>query len=638
MASNRIKGITIEIGGDTTGLQKALKGVDSSIKNTQSALKDVNRLLKLDPSNTELLRQKQELLKSSIADTKDRLAKLNDAYGNLKADTPEELKRKQEAVKREIIETEQSLESLEDEYKNFGTVASQQLQTVGEKIKDVGGKIENVGQNMTTKLTLPIVGLGTVATKEAADLEQAIGGVETLFGKASQTVIDNADKAYATAGISAKQYMENVTSFAASLNQALGGDVVKAAEVADMAIVDMADNANKMGTDIGSIQSAYQGFAKQNYTMLDNLKLGYGGTKSEMERLLATATELTGVKYNIDNLADVYNAIHVIQEDLGITGTTAEEASNTLSGSLASLQAELSNVAGQLGTVLLPTLTPIVNKIKEWVEAFAGLDDQQKQTIVTILSVVAAAGPVIIVIGKIVSGIGSVLGALGSLHGWIMGTMWPWLTGTLVPWITGTMLPFLMANGPIILGIGALIGAGVLLYKNWDTIKSKAQELWQKMTEVFSNIKTAISDKINGAKDTVKSAIDKIKSFFNFSWSLPKLKMPHVSISGGFSLFPPSAPHFNVDWYAKAMKNGMILNNPTIFGMMNGKLLGGGESGSETVVGTNSLMNMIRSAVGQSSTVINMTINAQDQNVYQLADIVADRITQQINRERAVYR
>ena len=180
-----------------------------------------------------------------------------------------------------------------------------------------------------------------------------------------------------------------------------------------------------------------------------------------------------------------------------------------------------------------------------------------------------------------------------------------------------------------------MVAAGIALYKNWDVIKEKVGDLATSIKNKFDDIKRGITEKINSAKDTVKSAIDKIRSFFNFQWSLPHLKLPHFSISGKFSLNPPSVPHFGIDWYAKAMKNGMILNNPTIFGMMNGKLLGGGEAGSETIVGTNSLMQMIAKA--SKGTVVNMTINAQDQNVYELADIVMDRLTQTTQRERLVF-
>lgn len=186
------------------------------------------------------------------------------------------------------------------------------------------------------------------AFSEGAALEQSIGGIETLFKSSAGKVEQYASDAFKTAGVSANEYMENVTSFSASLISSLGGDTAKAAEAAHTAMVDMSDNANKMGTNIADIQNAYQGFAKQNYTMLDNLKLGYGGTKTEMERLLADAEKISGIKYNIDNLADVYAAVHVIQGELDITGTTAKEAATTFSGSFGSMKAAAANLLGTL--------------------------------------------------------------------------------------------------------------------------------------------------------------------------------------------------------------------------------------------------------------------------------------------------
>ena len=183
-----------------------------------------------------------------------------------------------------------------------------------------------------------------MSVKGYSDYEQLAGGVETLFKKSSQSVINNASKAYQTAGMSANEYMETVTGFSASLLQSLGGDTQKAAEKADTAIRDMSDNANKMGTDIESIQNAYQGFAKQNYTMLDNLKLGYGGTKEEMERLLSDAEKISGIKYDVSSYSDIVDAIHVVQTEMGITGTTAKEASTTIQGSLSSAKSAWQNL------------------------------------------------------------------------------------------------------------------------------------------------------------------------------------------------------------------------------------------------------------------------------------------------------
>lgn len=199
------------------------------------------------------------------------------------------------------------------------------------------------------------VGAGAAAIVKSslgvvANMEQQIGGVETLFKDSAKTVIRNANNAFKTAQLSANDYMSTVTSFSASLLQGLGGDTAKAAEIADMAIIDMADNANKMGTNMQDIQNAYQGFAKQNYTMLDNLKLGYGGTQAEMQRLLTDAEKISGVHYDLGNLADMYSAIHVIQQEMDIAGTTAREAATTLTGSFAAMKAAAQNVLGNWST------------------------------------------------------------------------------------------------------------------------------------------------------------------------------------------------------------------------------------------------------------------------------------------------
>ena len=193
------------------------------------------------------------------------------------------------------------------------------------------------------------VGLSKKVIGAYAEYEQLVGGVDTLFKEASSKVQGFADNAYKTAGMSANEYMETVTGFSASLIQSLGGDTQKAADVGNQAVTDMSDNANKMGTDITNIQNAYQGFAKQNYTMLDNLKLGYGGTKEEMQRLLVDAEKISGVKYDISSFADVTEAIHVMQTQMGITGTTAAEAADTISGSIDSTKSALTNLWAGLG-------------------------------------------------------------------------------------------------------------------------------------------------------------------------------------------------------------------------------------------------------------------------------------------------
>ena len=201
------------------------------------------------------------------------------------------------------------------------------------------------------------------SVKEGGNLEQSIGGIQTLFKDSANVVMRNAAGAWKTAGISANEYMEQTTSFGASLIKSLGGDTVKAAKLADTAIVDMSDNANKFGTDIGMIQNAYQGFAKGNFTMLDNLKLGYGGTRQEMQKLLADASQLTGIEFNIDNFGDVVSAIHAIQEELGVTGTTAKEAASTITGSFQGVKSTLSNLMG--GMALGGDISGLVDNFAE---------------------------------------------------------------------------------------------------------------------------------------------------------------------------------------------------------------------------------------------------------------------------------
>lgn len=238
--------------------------------------------------------------------------------------------------------------------------------------KELDGEVKSAGQSAgnslisTIKGAIVAAGIGKLfATSllEGGKLQQSLGGVETLFKNNANMVKQYANEAYKTTGLSANAYMENVTGFSASLLQSLGGDTAKAAKVANMAMIDMADNSNKMGTSMELIQNAYQGFAKQNYTMLDNLKLGYGGTKQEMQRLLADAQKLTGVKYDINNLSDVYEAIHVIQKELQITGTTAKEASTTLQGSFSSMKAAFLNLLGNLslGQDIKPALEALAS-------------------------------------------------------------------------------------------------------------------------------------------------------------------------------------------------------------------------------------------------------------------------------------
>lgn len=237
--------------------------------------------------------------------------------------------------------------------KDVGKQADQTQSTLVSKFGGAAKKVGAAALSASTAVVTAAAGAAVTLTKQAvsayADYEQLVGGVETLFGEAADYIQGKAAGAFESAGLSANEYMETVTSFSASLIQSVGGDTQKAAELADLAITDMSDNANKMGSTMESIQVAYQGFSKQNYTMLDNLKLGYGGTKEEMQRLLKDAQKISGIKYDLSSYADVVSAIHVMQENMGIAGTTAKEASSTISGSLAMVKSSWKNVIEAIG-------------------------------------------------------------------------------------------------------------------------------------------------------------------------------------------------------------------------------------------------------------------------------------------------
>lgn len=646
-----------------------------------------------------------------------------------------------------------------------------------------------------TQLAEKITDVTKSAVSHYAEYEQLVGGVETLFKDSSGKLIGYAEKAYKTAGMSSNKYMDTATSFAASLIQGLGGDTAKAVELTNLAITDMSDNANKMGTDIGSIQDAYQGFAKQNYTMLDNLKLGYGGTQSEMIRLINDSGVLGEKIESLDNVTfdQMIEAIHKIQDNLGITGTTALEAGTTISGSWSSVQALFENILTKVGSKLAPTVMGFLQQLSNWMEtvdwdAFAtsvgdalqrvfdwiqkidfttffekgmdgvtefieGLGDFATKAI-EVIGDIQSFIDILITLSPIILGVVTTLGSLAVAFkiGEIIDSVKTAMTGLFAA----------MSANPIVAVIAIIAGLVVTLVTLWNTnedfrnavtaIWDSIKNVWESVKEAFANFVAAIGEKIEavkeffgnlkdaasekfsamkevvsekfsqiketmgttmqaakdtvseklqnmktayaehgggikgiaaaamegvkgyysagytfidnltggklsavadkfkskmseakqavlnkiseiknsfssglgnaystvtnilgniknkfssileGAKNIVSNAINRIKSFFNFSWSLPKLKLPHISISGSFSLTPPSVPHFGIEWYKKAMDDGMIMNQPTIFGYnaKSNQFLAGGEAGSETVVGTQSLMDMINSAVQDS--------------------------------------
>ena len=267
--------------------------------------------------------------------------------------------------------------------------AEKDIKSLSRKIGSMAKTSATAVAGMVAAAPTAVATLAGLSVKQYAEYEQLTGGVETLFKNSSDKVMEYANNAYKAAGMSANEYMNTITGFAASLLQGLGGDTEKAAKIGNMAVEDMADNANKMGTAIENIQNAYQGFAKQNYTMLDNLKLGFGGTKEEMQRLLQEASKISGIKYDISNFSDIIEAIHVIQNEMGITGTTAKEAASTIEGSLSMTKSawnnlltgmaddnadfdklvdNLVNSVGTLGENLLPRIEIAINGIGKLID------------------------------------------------------------------------------------------------------------------------------------------------------------------------------------------------------------------------------------------------------------------------------
>lgn len=340
----------------------ALKSMSTQLKTLDTEMKAVTSAFNANDSSQEKLSAQTDVLTRQLGLQENKISEIQKALDYARANYAEnsnEVQRWQQALNNATAD-------LNNTKKQLGELSCG-VDDVGEAMDNAGEKTSVFGDMLKANLLggAIISGISALAsaTKELiggavegyAEYEQLVGGVETLFKDSAGTVQDYANNAYKTAGLSANEYMETVTSFSASLLQSMGNDTAAAAEKADRAITDMSDNANKMGSDMSSIQNAYQGFAKQNYTMLDNLKLGYGGTKEEMQRLIDDANALNAAQgnytsYTIDSYADIVDAIHTVQTEMGITGTTALEASTTIEGSVNSMKSAWSNFVTGLGS------------------------------------------------------------------------------------------------------------------------------------------------------------------------------------------------------------------------------------------------------------------------------------------------
>ena len=341
--------------------RESLRTMGQQLKTLGTEMKAVTSAFDVDNDSQKKLAAQSDVLNRQLEVQQQRLGEVQKALDYAKANYSEnssEVQRWQQALNNattDVNRTKKQLNELETGVEGVGDAmdgAGQKTSIFGDVLK--ANLLGNAIVSGVKAVASGIKSLISAAIEGYGEYEQLVGGVETLFGSSADTVIKNAENAYKTAGLSANAYMETVTSFSASLLQSMGNDTEAAAKKADLALTDMSDNANKMGTDMQSIQNAYQGFAKQNYTMLDNLKLGYGGTKEEMQRLIDDANALNAAQgnytnYSIESYADIVDAIHTVQTEMGITGTTALEASTTVEGSINSMKAAYQNFVTGLG-------------------------------------------------------------------------------------------------------------------------------------------------------------------------------------------------------------------------------------------------------------------------------------------------
>lgn len=659
--ASRIAGITIEIGGDTSDLQKSLKSVDKDLKTTQSNLRDVNKLLKLNPASTELLRQKQKNLSEAITKTKDRLQQLNDAQSQVKQGTAE-----WDALQREIIATEQDLKGLQNEMSAFGSVASQQLKVAGQKISDFGNKVGGVGDK-----------LKPISTAAAGALTGLVG-----LGYKAVTTADDLNSLSQQTGISTDEIQK--MKYAADLVDVSFEDISGALKKMKPKMDDSNETFKKLGVEIRNSDGSLRDVTSVFYDAIDALSKIENETERDqvaMDLFGKSADSLAGV---IDDGGAALKEYGKEAEDLGVimsqeTLDALSETNDTIDKLKANLGGTLAKIGADIASILAPALEKAASFIGKITEKLRALTPAQQETIMKVLGIVAAIAPVLIIGGKIIAGIGTLVGAVGSVVG--------------------------VLGGPLTIAIAAAVAAGILIYKNWDKIKATAIKLWTGIKTAFQNIKSAIVDTwnnvksatttawnnikegisngITNAKTTVTSIIDGIKSKISSTWDTIKsktsnafnsiktaitkpiqqakstisgiidtikgffpirlgnifdgIKLPHFKVDGGELPWgvggKGKAPSISIEWYKKAMNNAVMLNGAAIFGAMNGKLLAGGEAGREVIISYDKLAKMM-----SGNTNINVVVNpSAGMNEKQLADLVARRIQQMVNQRGAVW-
>ena len=609
--ASRIAGITIEIGGDTSKLTDALKKVDDSLKDTQSQLKDVNKLLKLDPSNVELLRQKHDLLGKAVSDTKKRQEELKKALEqSQQAGDTEENRKQQDLLQRELVETTAKLKDLEKQYRSSSPV----LEAISAKT----GQLAQQTKGLSTAAGVAGAGMLTMAYKAG----QTADALLTDANVTGFTVEELQKLQYAATRVDVSY--DSMTGSITKVTKAMGSS----SKVFDKLGVSIRNEDGTMRSATDVWYDALEALGKvENETERDALS---------MELFGKSAMEMAGI---VDDGGAKLKALGQEAEDAGlIMGGDAVKGAGKFNDAMDKLKASASQAFAEAGATLAETLVPMLEKLVEAVSKvlswFGNLDGTTQTIILTVLALVAALSPVLSLISTITAALP------------VLGTVMAALTGPV---------------GLVIAAVGALVAIGVTLYKNWDTIKAKAIELWDKLKTVFENIKkgiaerveaiktgitntfekikTAIVSPIEKAKEIISGVVQKIKDFFNFKVELPKIKLPHFGITPkGWKLgdlLKGEIPKLGIEWYSKAMENGIVLDHPTIFGMnKNGDLMGGGEKGNEVIIGEAALKRMLAGAsAGAGAVNVSVVVNGNVDNYDALAETIGQKLQQQMARQ-----
>ena len=634
MAGN-IKGITIEFKGETTKLEQAIRKVNSSTKEIDSSLKKVNNALKFNPTNVELWRQKQTLLKAKIDETTRSLDELKNMQKQLDDSGVSKESAEYQELRRNIIETESKLKTFKAQLKEVG---SANLKALEQQFKRIGDKATQIGQTMTTKVTAPIVAGYTAAAMYASDYEENLNKIDVAFGENSKSVKDWANTARDEFGLSKVQATESVSAFGA-LGKGIGLTEKQAADMSTTLAGLSADLGSyfNVGTDEsakaleGIFTGESESLKKFGVVMTDtNLKQfaeDQGLVWGEMDQ-----TQKTMLRYQ-----------YVLAKTKDAQGDFARTSDGT-ANSTKIFKSAVQDLATSIGTNLLPIITPMIQKVTEWINKFNELSPETQKIITIVGLLVAAIGPVLIIVGKVATGISSII-SLVNLAGGAIGAL-----------SAGSLLP-------IIAVIGAVVAAGVLLYKNWDKVKAVAKVVGDTIKNVWNGIKTSVSSvvdtvksKVTGAWDTIKtktqnawnsvrdailkpfnwakdkieSIIDTIKDFFPIKLGkiFKGIKLPHFDIEWssieafGSTINYPSG--FDIDWY----KKGGIFDSASLIGV--------GEAGPEAVVPLDKFWDKLDN-IAEASNGEQITINvyaSDGMNVNELALKVEQRLVQ-LQKQRA---